>query len=140
MNPEILFKIFNAFVLPWWGCLLFIPDHTVTKKSLYSYLVPAVYAAMYTFFIVLGLFTNTNINGGMDSLASLRISFLNDYILLAAWLHYLAFDLIVGIKISKYLLKNNASYMLRFPILLSTLFFGPIGFLIFFIYKKLKSN
>jgi hypothetical protein len=69
-------------------------------------------------------------------LADLRIAFLNDKVLLAAWAHYLVFDLFVGTWIARKCLEENISNALKWPSLALTLFFGPIGFLLFTMLKK----
>jgi hypothetical protein len=73
----------------------------------------------------------------MDSLASLRIGFLNDKVLIAAWAHYLIFDLFVGTWIAKKCLEENISNWIKLPSLLLTLIFGPVGFLLFIVIRKL---
>lgn len=90
-------------------------------------------------FIVWGMYQNYGGSGGMDSLAHLRIAFQNDFILTAAWLHYLVFDLFVGTYVAKQCLKNNTSFWIKISSLALTLFFGPIGFLLFEVLNK-KTN
>ena len=93
-------------------------------------------AVFYAAFIIWGMIENFGGDGGMDSLANLRIAFTNDKVLLAAWAHYLVFDLFVGTWISKKCLQENISNWIKFPSLLFTLMFGPIGFLLFMALKK----
>ncbi|KAJ3228479.1 hypothetical protein HK099_000034 [Clydaea vesicula] len=48
--------------------------------------------------------------------------------LLAAWVHYLAFDLLTGLLISNDAADNQISRVYTAPFLFSTLMFGPVGF------------
>ena len=76
--------------------------------------------------------------GGMDSLANLRIAFTNDKVLLAAWAHYLVFDLFVATWITKKCLQENISNWIKLLSLLFTLMFGPIGLLLFMALRKVQ--
>ena len=68
--------------------------------------------------------------GGYDSLAQVKALFQSDPVLLAGWVHYLAFDLFVGIWLAERLDAARVSRLVQAPILLTTLMFGPIGLLI----------
>lgn len=128
---ELLYKILNASIIPFWILLAFFIHSKLTEKLLFSYLAPIALSVFYTVFIVWGMIENFGGDGGMDSLASLRIGFNNDKVLLAAWAHYLVFDLFVGTWIAKKCLEENISNWIKMPSLLFTLAFGPLGFLIF---------
>jgi len=135
---ELIFKIANLSVVPAWILLAFFPKHKITEKLVFSYFWHIVLAVFYTGFIFWGMYENTNSDGGMDSLESLRIGFLNDKILLAAWIHYLVFDLFVGVWIVKDAEKYSLNKWILTIILFLTLMLGPFGFLIYNGYKKFK--
>lgn len=135
---EIWFKIINATVIPAWLLIAFFPKNEWTKKLILSYAFHLFLAVFYTFFIFWGMYENSGGEGGMDSLAALRIGFLNDKVLLAAWAHYLVFDLFVGVWIVKDAeAKDYNSWLLK-PILLFTLMLGPFGFLLYKLYSFFK--
>tara|TARA_B110000908_G_C10175062_1_gene412837 strand:+ start:200 stop:619 length:420 start_codon:yes stop_codon:yes gene_type:complete len=138
---EYLFTIANVSVIPAWVLLAFFPKATITTKLVKSYAWHTALAVLYTVFIFWGMQENAAIEGdGMGSLAQLRIGFLNDKILLAAWVHYLVFDLFVGVWIANEAVKLAMNKYLLSSILFLTLMLGPVGFLLFQIYKKFKSN
>ncbi|MFT4643906.1 MAG: hypothetical protein ACI8ZX_000302 [Planctomycetota bacterium] len=138
---ELLFTIANMVVLPAWVLLAFFPNATVTNKLVKSYAWHIALAILYTVFIFWGMQENASAEGaGMGSLEQLRIGFLNDKILLAAWVHYLVFDLFVGVWIVNESEKLSLNKWLVMPMLFLTLMLGPVGFLLFHVYKKLKSN
>ncbi|MCB0509177.1 MAG: DUF4281 domain-containing protein [Bacteroidetes bacterium] len=118
--------------------LAFFPKSSFAKNYLYNFRVLVVLAIFYAVFILWGMLENFGGSGGMDSLEHLRIAFLNDKVLTAAWLHYLVFDLFVGIWITKESLKYELAAWIKLPFLFFTLMFGPIGFLGFYFYREFK--
>jgi len=72
----------------------------------------------------------------MDSMQHLRNGFANDKVLLAAWAHYLIFDLFVGTWIAKKCLEENITNWIKWPSLFLTLMLGPVGFLLFSMLRK----
>src|SRR5690606_5829788 len=53
------------------------------------------------------------------------------------WVHYLAFDLFVGLWIARTSDEIRLSRIVQAPILVATLMFGPFGLLIFLVVKRL---
>ena len=70
--------------------------------------------------------------GGLGSIAGVRALFASDPMLLAGWVHYLAFDLFVGVWIALRADALGLSRLLQAPILVATFMFGPVGLLIFY--------
>ncbi|RYF95975.1 MAG: DUF4281 domain-containing protein, partial [Chitinophagaceae bacterium] len=66
--------------------------------------------------------------GTLDGVATL---FLNRQMLLAGWIHYLAFDLFAGIYIVRNAKLHNINHWLTTPTLLLTFMFGPVGLLLY---------
>jgi hypothetical protein len=61
--------------------------------------------------------------------------FENHWLLLAGWVHYLAFDLFIGawqVRDSKAL---GISHLLVLPCLVLTFLFGPVGLLLYFLIR-----
>lgn len=137
-NMELIFKIANLSVIPAWILIAFFPKSIITKKLVFSYWWHIVLAITYAIFIFWGMYENTS--GSMESLSNLRLSFKNDSILLAAWIHYLVFDLFVGVWIVKEAEKLSLNKVIVIPILFFTLMLGPVGFLLFFVLWKIKKQ
>ena len=57
--------------------------------------------------------------------------------LLAAWIHYLAFDLFVGYYVALDAAKNNISRFLTAPFLFLTLMLGPAGLVLWSLFRGL---
>jgi hypothetical protein len=133
---ELIFKILNASIIPFWILLAFFVHTDLTKKLLFNYSIHLFLSIFYLVFIILGMVENAGGEGGMDTMEHLRIGFLNDKVLLAAWAHYLIFDLFVGTWIAKKCLEEGISNWIKIPSLFLTLLFGPIGFLLFNVLRK----
>ncbi len=74
------------------------------------------------------------------SLASVMKLFTEENAVLAGWVHYLAFDLLIGMWI---LDKNKALGMHQIiiaPCLFLTFMFGPMGFLLFMTVTTIKTK
>jgi len=56
-------------------------------------------------------------------------------IVVAGWVHYLAFDLITGLFIKRNAIKHGISHWLVIPCLLFTFMLGPIGFLLYLLVR-----
>jgi hypothetical protein len=57
--------------------------------------------------------------------------FENRWLLLAGWVHYLAFDLLVGAWEARTARREGIPHLLLLPCLLTTFLFGPAGYLMF---------
>lgn len=75
--------------------------------------------------------------GGFGSLAEVRALFDVPGLLLAGWLHYLAFDLFVGAWIAERGAALGMAHALLLPLLALTFLFGPAGLLAFALLRAL---
>jgi len=138
MSESFIFQVANLIAMISWLLLLIIPRSNVTKWVVRSGLVILVFAAIYTV-IVLATFRPGN-PGGFTSLEKVRVLFQQPYALLAGWIHYLAFDLFVGTWIRSDAEKSGVNKYLLIPILLLTFMLGPLGLLLYFIARWLKTG
>jgi hypothetical protein len=65
--------------------------------------------------------------GGFSSLSDVSMLFQSPWMLLAGWVHYLAFDLFVGAWIARDAENHGVSRWLVIPVMPVTLLFGPMG-------------
>jgi len=70
--------------------------------------------------------------GGFGSLAEVTQLFTNPALLLAGWVHYLAFDLFIGAWEVRDARRHEVPHLLVVPCLLMTFMLGPIGLLTYF--------
>ncbi len=129
MTAETLFAICNILVLPQWLLLLVAPRWHWTQKLRDSYIVSLLLALVYAYLII--VYMGRAENGGFSTLAQVKNLFANDYLLLAGWIHYLAFDLFVGSWIARDAQKWTIPHLLNVPCLVFTFMLGPVGFLLY---------
>ncbi len=96
-------------------------------------LVPGLFAILYTA-IVVSLFWRSP--GGFSTLASVAVLFSNPWLLLAGWVHYLAFDLLVGSWELQDSRERGIPHLMVLPCLLLTFLFGPAGWLLYRIVRS----
>jgi len=127
ITPEQLFSWAGQAASYGWLILIFLPR----IKALFfipQYLIPLGIGLLYAG-LMLAHYSNSN--GGFSSLEDVRTLFESDHILLAGWVHYLAFDLFIGAWIARKADKIGISRLLQAPILIATYIFGPIGLVLF---------
>ncbi len=132
MKAEQIFSIANLIALVGWVILTIAPRWTVTRKIVLSGAIPLLLSIAYLVLIV--LFFGAA-DGGFGSLAGVMKLFSNEWAVLAGWIHYLAFDLFVGIWEVKDAQAKNISHWFVVPCLFLTFMLGPIGFLLYSILR-----
>jgi hypothetical protein len=128
MSPDGLFQIANQTALVGWGALALSPLAPRLLVVLGGVVLPLVLSAGYTA-IVLAHWASGQ--GGFDSLRSVEQLFQNRWLLLAGWVHYLAFDLLLGAWQVRTARREGMAHWMVLPCLLATLMFGPAGYLLF---------
>ena len=91
-------------------------------------LVPLLLAAAYLVLLV------THWSGpqvDFTSLAGVGAMFRQPAAVLVGWLHYLAFDMLVGVMVVDRFLDDRMPRILLVPVLPLVFFFGPVGWLVF---------
>lgn len=126
MNLETIFSIANTVALVGWILLIVAPRRVLTRKLILSGAIPLLLAVAYLILVV--AFWGTA-EGDFFSLSGVSKLFSSPQVLLAAWIHYLVFDLFVGIWEVKDAQENNVSHWFVVPCLILTFMLGPIGFL-----------
>ena len=137
MSPELLFKICNIFVLPGWLLLIFLPKWKWSAKFISAILIPFILASVYIY-LILAYFWGAK--GGFASLDQVTTLFDSPHLLLAGWVHYLAFDLFVGCWELRDSQKLNISHFLLIPCLILTFLFGPAGLFLYLILRYFISK
>ncbi len=128
MNPVELFQIANSIALTGWIALALSPLAPRLLGIFGGVFIPLVLSAGYAS-IVLAHWTSGK--GGFDSLESVGLLFQNRWLLLAGWVHYLAFDLLLGAWQARTARREGIAHWALLPCLLATFLFGPTGYLLF---------
>lgn len=92
MKADLLFRIANNVALLGWLLLIFLPRWRWAARLIGPALIPVMLSAIYATLVI----AEFGHGGGFTSLSSVELLFHNRYMLLAGWVHYVAFDLFVG--------------------------------------------
>jgi hypothetical protein len=93
MTPEQLFSIANFGALLGWLVLVVAGPKRWAAPLVTGAILPLLFAVLYVGLIAAHL---GGTSGGFSSLAAVAALFSNPWLLLAGWVHYLAFDLFIG--------------------------------------------
>lgn len=137
MKAEQIFSIANLMALAGWILLVVAPRWKWTGKIVLSGAVPLLLAVAYLVLIILFF---GSAEGGFDSLPNVMKLFTNEWVALAAWIHYLVFDLFVGSWEVKDSQERGISHWFVIPCLILTFLLGPIGFLLYHILRIFLSK
>lgn len=133
---ETLFSILNLMALLGWLVLFVFYPKIWVYSLLFSGLI-TVLALTYIFFIIEGFGEG---DGGFGSLAEVATLFQQEEALLAGWIHYLAFDLFVGMWITKDAWDRGINRWLILPCLAFTFMLGPVGLLTYLVLRIFKTK
>ena len=129
MTPSEVFSIANIMVFPMWILMIVFPKWKATRFLIDFKVIPIVLSLLYAFYIISSIIEGPSMDFG--SLHEVMQLFTVEDAVLGGWLHYLAFDLLVGM----WMLNENDTLkihpVIMAPCLLGTLMMGPIGFLLF---------
>jgi hypothetical protein len=128
MSPEQVFGLANAIAIVSWLLLAALPDRKWVTETVTGRAVPAMFAAVYVAILVT---TFPGAPGSFATLDGVAMLFSNRWLLLAGWLHYLAFDLLVGTWEASDARERGIPRWLLIPALLATFMFGPAGWLLY---------
>lgn len=128
--PE-LFTIANLFILPGWVLLAVLPAWKWTRV-LSAYVIPGVLSVLY----VVVMLTDVGFaTGGFGSIEQVGMMFQNEWLLLAGWVHYLAFDLFIGAWEVRDAQRLEVPHLLVVPCLALTFIAGPVGLAAYFVVR-----
>ena len=125
MTLEGMFSVCNMLALVGWLLLLAVPRHRLAT-AIAGTVIPLTLASIYLTLFVLHARESS---GGFSSLAAVAQLFENRWLLLAGWVHYLAFDLFIGAWETRDAMARRVPRLLLAPCLVMTFMLGPIGLL-----------
>jgi hypothetical protein len=114
-----------------WLLLIFAPRWRWTKR-LATFGVPLLLATTYAALLLHGGRVE---GGGYGSLTQVAQLFTSRDLLLAGWIHYLAFDLFTGAWQTRDALRLGLSQWLVAPCLVLTFLFGPVGLALYLLLR-----
>ena len=130
MSLEAVFRIANFGAVIGWIVLLasalFGWDRGRDRVA--GAIVPLLLAGAYV--VVIAAYWG-RVQGDFSSLAGVESMFRQPAAVLAGWMHYLAFDMLVGVMLARRMMEEGMPRILRMLVLPLTFFLGPAGFLLF---------
>lgn len=135
MTAEQAFSIANLLAVGGWLVLIVAGRIRWVASLVTGVILPLLFALLYSFLIAAYWGEKT---GGYGSLAQVHALFTNDWLLLAGWVHYLAFDLFIGSWQVRDAQKQKIPHLLIIPALILTFMFGPIGLLLYCIIRLMR--
>lgn len=131
MTNEIIFRICDLAVLPGWALLLLAPKWKWTVR-LAMYTIPVLLAVAYLWVFVASF---ESLHANFTSLGAVEYLFHSQGAVLAAWIHYLAFDLFVGAWMVQDARRRRILHLAVIPCLIVTFVLGPAGLLVYFLLR-----
>jgi hypothetical protein len=128
MTADLVFSVVSQVAMVTWFLMIVFPRRRVVVTIVAARITPSLLATTYVALIATSWGSS---EGGFSSLADVAALFSDPWLLLAGWIHYLVFDLLVG---RWALLDSQARGMphgVVVPCLLLTFLFGPGGWLLY---------
>lgn len=133
MNPDHLFQFVNTFVLPFWLLLLIYPKWNHRNTAIYTAIT--LLASIYAYYIITGPPMDMESFSTLEGIVSL---FGQPQAVLIGWIHYLAFDLLVGNWVVNQAKEIGIKHIWTIPCIIFCFMLGPVGYLLFTILKISK--
>lgn len=139
MTWDAVFGAANLAALIAWVALILLPRWPALLSGL-LYLVVGGLCLLYTVGLV-GIVSGTldpvgGGGGGFSSIAEVRAIFSSDGGVTVGWVHYLAFDLFIGLWIARDADAKEFGRILQAPVLLATFVAGPLGLLAWLVIRE----
>ena len=137
MSAEQLFSIANTIALLSWLLLAVLPGRRWVTDVMTGKVIPMIFAGLYVVIVAMML---RGAEGGFSTLSGVASLFANPWLLLAGWVHYLAFDLLVGTWEARDARERGLPHLLLIPCLVLTFLLGPAGWLLYMTVRTLPTR
>lgn len=138
MSPDSIFQICSSIAMLGWIVLLLLSPFWSGFDKFLIGVVITLFAIVYGW-LIFQVFTPGDFQK-FGSLSGVMELFTNKTAVTAGWVHYLAFDLMVGIWEKKNSIKYNIPHLLIVPCLLLTFMLGPLGLLLYLLIRFIKTK
>jgi hypothetical protein len=134
---QTLLNLIHVAIIPAWVLLIFAPRWRWTDRLIHSGLYPVMLGLAYVGFLVCALvFGDTSEPVSFSTIEGIAAIFTHPFGILTAWVHYLVFDLFVGMWEARDARRRGMRHWALIPCLLLTLLAGPAGLLLYFILRR----
>lgn len=130
MPPDVVFSLASTAAMIGWVILIAAPRSRgiwLQIALVPRWVIPVGLSIVYAVLIP-PHFASTG--GGYGSIEAVRRLFASDPVLVAGWVHYLAFDLLVGGLVAERMDRAGVHRVVQVAPLGAVFLFGPIGFLL----------
>jgi len=141
---EVIFGAVNIIALIGWMTLILLPRKPLPLTAV-LYLGVGLLCLVYTAGL-LALMSGLadpgpgGLQADFTSLEGIRAIFATDGGVAVGWTHYLAFDLFTGLWIARDADAKGFSRLVQAPVLLATLFAGPLGLLVWLVIRERRAR
>ncbi|MFM8532570.1 MAG: ABA4-like family protein [Acidimicrobiia bacterium] len=136
MFLDQVFSLASTLAAVSWLFLIILPKRPIAVHFA-GLFVPMVLSAMYLYFIAMHM---QGAEGGFGSLNDVALLFQKRELLLAGWIHYLAFDLFIGAWEVRDSQRLEIPHLVVVPCLIMTFMLGPIGLLFYVAIRSAKTK
>lgn len=134
---QTLLNLINIAVIPAWALLIFAPRWRWTERLIHSGLYPLMLGLAYIVFMICAIKFGTNSEPvNFTTVEGIAAIFTHPFGLLTAWVHYLVFDLFVGMWEARDARRRGMNHFALIPCLLLTFMAGPAGLLLYFVLRR----
>ena len=131
MTPEQVFSIANLIAIVAWIMLVILPGQRWVTDIVTSVVTPLAFAVAYVIIVMTTIDPASGGGGSFLTLAGVAALFSDPWMLLAGWIHYLAFDLLIGTWETRDARERGLRHLLLIPCLVLTFLLGPAGWLLY---------
>jgi hypothetical protein len=137
MAHEQIFSVCSTLAMAGWIILIFLPFWRNRDSYVFGILV-VILSIVYAALLLPGFSGETFKSFG--TLEGVSQLFTDKQMLLAGWVHYLAFDLLAGIYIIRNAAANNINHWITTPALAATFVAGPVGLLLYTLIRVIRTK
>ena len=131
---ETIFSVCSSLAMVGWAGLVLLPGQKLVVEVIARVVIPVIIGVIYLF-LMASNFATAPADAGFGTLDAVASLFTIRGLLLAGWIHYLAFDLFVGSWEVSDARANGIHHLLVVPCLLATFMAGPVGLVLYFAIK-----
>ena len=137
LEPDALFHLSSTLAMVGWLALLILSRYEVVTRLVIPVGLCGLLGFLYLYLIINHM---GGAEGGFGSLSDVPLLFQNPNMLLAGWVHYLAFDLFIGCWEVRDARRHQISIFLIIPALFLTFMFGPVGLLAYLLIRFIRTR
>ncbi|RNC86252.1 MAG: DUF4281 domain-containing protein [Winogradskyella sp.] len=136
MTTAEVFSIANLMAMLMWILMIVLPKWKGTRFLIDFKVIPLLLSLSYIVYML----SYIQAGGGLDfgNLSSVMDVFTKENAVMAGWVHYLAFDLLIGMWMLNQNQKLGIHQLIMVPCLIGTFMLGPVGFLLFMTIRAIK--